>query len=815
MSPCLLPTIGWLHPRRDPARKPLLNPPAGLARRRLALAVAVGAGLAAGSVQAAIATATYDLNGGGSGTFFAGDQFTSWITKGSLPAGSILRSVSVHATLNATTNANWANDLMVMLDPTPLTPGGDSLLAIGNGDIMGPNLNLTWANGFDGPGTTVSDTKSAPADFPATLDLHAAELFVGNSFNGPGVGGTWSGTVTVTYETLDLATLTTFGLPGNPAVIDGTSILLTVPYGTNVKVLAPSYTLTSGACDKASGSIHDFSTPQTYSVTDGAIVKIYTVTVAAQPHVTLSLSGSPLAEAGGVATVTATLSATFPQDVTVELTFAGTATLLIDYSPSATSIVIPAGNTTAAITLTAVSDMLDGTPDQTIVVGVSLVVNAVVLTPQQLTAVIVDDDQDARFPLTAGQRGIVSCRDLPAVSYDIYLPQSYSVNAAPLPILYTFNPVGGGMVADFATVCADLQIIVVGIINSRNGASWDVINKEVFAVTRDIQQRVLFDPTAEMAAGFSGGGWVSYEFSRLQGQQVAGVFAMGSWLGVKGYDYATTDQVRSGLLVARAAGSSDVGANNYMSGDRSFLVETCAAIVQDWSFSGGHSVAPDTIKTAALTWILTNRAQAGTSERVAALAQRAAWRARIAAGDRQAVVRESIGVLMNQPRSWNAYQAQGILNELMSGGSLRGLDVENLAYGIFAMNLYYFTARGAALNNDWQTFHAALKVLTGVSGPNGYRSSDIYGLLENYGYPTPVLGMSQAHGQLQFLLHKDTPGLCYALQTSADLSGGSWQDVWCTPVETSTNWSTGLAVAPGERHRYFRIRANPDPSAVP
>src|SRR5205823_13686506 len=45
------------------------------------------------------------------------------------------------------------------------------------------------------------------------------------------------------------------------------------------------------------------------------------------PTITLDLSGSPMAEAGGVATVTASLSAPSGQIVTVNLAFSGTATL--------------------------------------------------------------------------------------------------------------------------------------------------------------------------------------------------------------------------------------------------------------------------------------------------------------------------------------------------------------------------------------------------------------------------------------------------------------------------------------------------------
>src|SRR5439155_1328897 len=59
------------------------------------------------------------------------------------------------------------------------------------------------------------------------------------------------------------------------------------------------------------------------------------------PTITLGITGSPMAEAGGVATVTATLSGPSAQSVTVDLTFSGTATLTTDYIRSGTSIVIP------------------------------------------------------------------------------------------------------------------------------------------------------------------------------------------------------------------------------------------------------------------------------------------------------------------------------------------------------------------------------------------------------------------------------------------------------------------------------------------
>src|SRR5207249_2321673 len=109
------------------------------------------------------------------------------------------------------------------------------------------------------------------------------------------------------------------------------------------------------------------------------------------PTVTLTLSGSPMAEAGGVATVTATLGWPSAQTVTVNLAFSGTATLTNDYTASGTSILIPPGSTSGSITLAAVQDSIDEL-DETIVVDISTVTNGIESGTQQVTAVIADDD---------------------------------------------------------------------------------------------------------------------------------------------------------------------------------------------------------------------------------------------------------------------------------------------------------------------------------------------------------------------------------------------------------------------------------------
>ena len=79
------------------------------------------------------------------------------------------------------------------------------------------------------------------------------------------------------------ANILTFG-PG--AVITGTNIAWTVPYGTPVTNLAPTYTLSTGAtCNRASGSTNNFTSPVTYTVrsSDNKITNGYVATVTVTP----------------------------------------------------------------------------------------------------------------------------------------------------------------------------------------------------------------------------------------------------------------------------------------------------------------------------------------------------------------------------------------------------------------------------------------------------------------------------------------------------------------------------------------------------
>lgn len=116
-----------------------------------------------------------------------------------------------------------------------------------------------------------------------------------------------------------------------------------------------------------------------------------------QPNVSLSIDNATVAEAAGVATVTATLSAAHTQPVTIDLGVSGTATESDDFTISATQITIATGATSGTVTITAVQDTVDE-PDETVIVDITSVANADEAGTQQVTATILDDDEPIPVP---------------------------------------------------------------------------------------------------------------------------------------------------------------------------------------------------------------------------------------------------------------------------------------------------------------------------------------------------------------------------------------------------------------------------------
>ena len=117
----------------------------------------------------------------------------------------------------------------------------------------------------------------------------------------------------------------------------------------------------------------------------------FTVKEFVPPNVILSRDVASISEAGGVATITATMTEPVNEIVTVELGFSGAATIVTDYVASGTSIVIPAGESSGSITVTAVDDFaVEGVED--VIVSVENVTNAIEAIEQEVSFRIEDND---------------------------------------------------------------------------------------------------------------------------------------------------------------------------------------------------------------------------------------------------------------------------------------------------------------------------------------------------------------------------------------------------------------------------------------
>jgi hypothetical protein len=106
-----------------------------------------------------------------------------------------LTGVSVNATLNASTNFTYADDLCVYVDVAPLGTGG--LLQVGGFSNLSATQRLFWANGGSStPGTTVIDSKSVnPIVFSGSAA--DAKIWLGNGYGAAGTSGTWTGSITL------------------------------------------------------------------------------------------------------------------------------------------------------------------------------------------------------------------------------------------------------------------------------------------------------------------------------------------------------------------------------------------------------------------------------------------------------------------------------------------------------------------------------------------------------------------------------------------------------------------------------------------
>jgi carbon monoxide dehydrogenase subunit G len=332
-------------------------------------------------------------------------------------AGSPMAEAAGVATVTATLSAASGLDVTVSLgftgtatNVTDYTRSATSI-TIPAGSLTGSITLTAEQDTLDEPNETIivsitgvtNGTESGSQEVTATItDNDPAPGVVLALSDSPMAEAAGVATVTATISTLSGRNVTiNLGFTGtatNLADYTRSATSITIPAGS----LSGSITLTAvqDTLDEDDDSIIVDITGVTNGTESGT--QRVTAVIADDdpaPAVTLALSGSPMAEAAGAATVTATISEASGLDVTVSLGFNGTATNVTDYIRSATSIIIPAGSLTGSITLTAEQDTLDE-PDETIVVSITGVTNGTESGTQQVTATITDDDSPTTPQLT-------------------------------------------------------------------------------------------------------------------------------------------------------------------------------------------------------------------------------------------------------------------------------------------------------------------------------------------------------------------------------------------------------------------------------
>ncbi len=109
------------------------------------------------------------------------------------------------------------------------------------------------------------------------------------------------------------------------------------------------------------------------------------------PSVSLSLGSQVISENGGTTDLTATLSASASEDVTVKLDLSGTAVEGTHYNISSTEIVITAGNITGSATISSIDDTAQN-GNVSVLIDIASVTNASHDGLQGQTLIIEDDD---------------------------------------------------------------------------------------------------------------------------------------------------------------------------------------------------------------------------------------------------------------------------------------------------------------------------------------------------------------------------------------------------------------------------------------
>ena len=257
------------------------------------------------------------------------------------------------------------------------------------GDIDGDgDLDLVEGNvRGDGPGSRIWFNNNADPGLTVALSVDNATIdeAAGNATVTATLSAVHTDPVTVDLETAGTAT------QGDDYTISAAQIVIAAGETTGTA----SITANDDAMDEPDETVIVSISDVTNAEEDGDQEVTTTIVDNDEPipvpDVTLAVDNGSIPENGGAANFTATLSEVTTVPVTVDLTISGTAAAG-DFTASANQIVVPPGDTSGAISVTATDDSIDE-PDETVVVEISNVTGGTESGVQLQTTTIVDDDE--------------------------------------------------------------------------------------------------------------------------------------------------------------------------------------------------------------------------------------------------------------------------------------------------------------------------------------------------------------------------------------------------------------------------------------
>lgn len=132
-----------------------------------------------------------------SGLTLSGFEFSQIAGDLAGPVYGTLTGVSINATLDASVDYTYADDLTLYVDHLPLSTGG--LLQVGGYSNLSAAARYYWATGGSSePGTTLVDSITFASGITFTGAASDPAIWLGNGYGSPSTEGTWTGSITLT-----------------------------------------------------------------------------------------------------------------------------------------------------------------------------------------------------------------------------------------------------------------------------------------------------------------------------------------------------------------------------------------------------------------------------------------------------------------------------------------------------------------------------------------------------------------------------------------------------------------------------------------